>query len=129
MELYHTITFVHHYHSKARTETGKFLRSTIVRYYNDADAGQPDAVNLVWNQLMTEMQCCGVNDYHDFAAADKWIATKGGSDIVLPKECCKRLVPANNGSALLDAECPSRPTAENSNFMTVSQQSISFIHL
>lgn len=106
--------------TQARTQTDKFLRSTIVRYYSD-DV-QPDAVSLVWNQMMTELQCCGVSDYHDFAAADKWTATKGSSDIVVPRQCCKLQTgaSASNGRALLDTDCPRRPTAENSNYMTVS---------
>lgn len=68
---------------------------------------------------MTDMQCCGVSDYRDFEAAPMWNATRG--DRVVPEPCCKRLPTANGTTALLDAACPQQPTAENSNFMTVSE--------
>lgn len=98
--------------SQARDETGNFLRSTITRYYSSS--GQPDAVNLVWNQLMTDMHCCGVHDYRDFETAPKWNATRG--DRVVPEQCCKR---TDDGSALVDAECVRTPNEQNSYFETV----------
>lgn len=110
------------YKNDAKIETGNFLRSTISKYYNDAGTVKPDAVNLVWNQLMTDMRCCGVDSYKDFAAAEKWQATKGASDIVMPRECCQRLPASANGTvALVDEECPIRPTSENSYHTTVSE--------
>lgn len=99
-----------------RNETNKFLRTTITRYY--VGDNQPDAVNAVWNQLMTDMQCCGVNNYRDFEAAPKWNATRG-SDVV-PQPCCKQQTQPDGKSVLLDTHCLGQPSEANSFYMTVS---------
>ncbi|XP_053689865.1 tetraspanin-18 [Sabethes cyaneus] len=96
------------YKDRAKTETKNYLQTTISKYYSSNDRNQSDAVTLMWNYLMSEMHCCGVEDYRDFSLSDKWNESKGNR--VVPEACCIQ-------SALFepqDKNCPVSPSDSNS---------------
>ncbi|XP_058121233.1 tetraspanin-18 [Anopheles ziemanni] len=90
------------YKDRARTETKNYLQTTISKYYTSNDYNKTDAVTLMWNFMMTELECCGVDDYRDFELSEKWNATKGEHKI--PEACCKQPAEGN---------CPSQRTKTN----------------
>ncbi|XP_021937297.1 CD82 antigen-like isoform X2 [Zootermopsis nevadensis] len=69
------------YRSEAEKETRVFLKSTISKYYA---AKEKDAVTLMWDYIMANMKCCGVDSYEDFSESKKWI--EGGKKV--PDACC-----------------------------------------
>lgn len=73
------------YKDRAKSETKTFLQSTITKYYSSAE--HTDAVTLMWNHLMAQMSCCGVNDFNDFETSPAWHTNKGNRTI--PEACCK----------------------------------------
>lgn len=96
------------YKDRAKVETKNYLQTTISKYYSSHDRNQSDAVTLMWNYLMSEMHCCGVDDYRDFALSDKWNESKGNR--IIPEACCMQ-------TALfepLDRSCPYSPSDSNS---------------
>lgn len=90
------------YKDRARTETKNYLQTTISKYYTSNDYNQTDAVTLMWNFMMTELECCGVDDYRDFELSEKWNATKRNN--VIPEACCKKPT---------EASCPTKRTETN----------------
>ncbi|KAM8873870.1 tetraspanin-1 [Spinachia spinachia] len=49
------------------------------------DYGSDPMVTNIWNTTMTELQCCGLSNYQDFAGS-KFVEENGGS---LPPSCCR----------------------------------------
>lgn len=96
------------YKETSRNETKKFLQSTITRYYSTDE--NTDAVTLMWNNLMAQMSCCGVNDYKDFETSPNWISGKGNRTI--PEACCI----LTNGTLFSpkDPSCTQYPSDSNS---------------
>ncbi|KAJ6640547.1 CD9 antigen [Pseudolycoriella hygida] len=97
------------YKDKARTETKSFLQSTISHYYSPSE--RTDAVNLMWNQLMIELKCCGVNDYNDFSKSDSWNLNRGNKTI--PEACCHQLL-QDGKIRPRDDTCTTSPSESNS---------------
>uniref|UniRef100_A0A336M6E9 Tetraspanin n=1 Tax=Culicoides sonorensis TaxID=179676 RepID=A0A336M6E9_CULSO len=98
------------YRDRAKHETKTFLENTITSYYSTTE--RSDAVTLMWNHLMGQMSCCGVNDYKDFELSDNWTTYKHNRTI--PEACCilsdtVRFTPR-------DLSCPSAPSDQNSNW-------------
>lgn len=101
------------YKETSRNETKKFLQSTITRYYSTDE--NTDAVTLMWNNLMAQMSCCGVNDYKDFETSPNWISGKGNRTI--PEACCILA----NGTLFTpkDPSCTTYPSDSNSYYKNV----------
>ncbi|EDW69135.1 tetraspanin-18 [Drosophila virilis] len=95
------------YKEKVRSESKKFLQTTITSYTLGENM---DATSLMWNQLMGNFGCCGINDYHDFDESEAWKNTKGNRTI--PEACCvlkdmAQMVPR-------DEDCTTNPSDANS---------------
>lgn len=102
------------------------MQSTITRYYSSAE--HTDAVSLMWNQLMTEMHCCGVEDYTDFDKSEMWRVHKGEN--VVPANCCHHQNAGIDGMLkLVDDSCPKYPSESNSNFKQVWNCNYYFFYL
>ncbi|XP_071451071.1 tetraspanin-18-like [Hetaerina americana] len=102
------------YRKEAEDKTRDFFKSTIKDYYAPKD--KEDAVTLMWNYLMSQMSCCGVDNYQDFQTSEKW---RLGSKKV-PEACCV-LVPDGPDPSLFkprDPDCPKNPSATNSYYET-----------
>jgi len=99
------------YKDRARLETKNFLQSTISRYYSSTE--NTDAVSLMWNHLMAEMRCCGVENYKDFELSEKW---KGQRDNRIVPEACCVLQRRNGYFKPQDESCPYAPSDTNSHF-------------
>lgn len=96
-------------------ETKNFLQSTISRYY--ASTESTDAVSLMWNHLMGELRCCGVENYKDFDLSEKWRVRS--NDRVVPEACC--VLERQKGVFIpRDPTCPKSPSESNSHYMNVS---------
>uniref|UniRef100_U5EXB2 Tetraspanin n=1 Tax=Corethrella appendiculata TaxID=1370023 RepID=U5EXB2_9DIPT len=100
------------YKDRAKLETKNYLQSTITKYYSSNDNQNADAVTLMWNILMSEMSCCGVDDYKDFNLSDKWVQTKGNR--IIPESCCVLSGPFEPR----DKNCPYSPSEANSFYKT-----------
>lgn len=69
----------------------------------------------MWNQLMAQFKCCGVNSYSDFEQSQLWLQNKSSRQI--PEACCvladKTLLTPQ------DLNCPYSPSDINSYYMKV----------
>ncbi|CAD7081998.1 unnamed protein product [Hermetia illucens] len=95
------------YKTRTKDETMKFLQSTITRYYSYSTSNQTDVVTAAWNEIMIDLNCCGVQNYKDFESSPAWNANKGNRTV--PETCCI----LENGM-LKDPNCPNTPTDANS---------------
>lgn len=95
------------YPFQTKDETMKFLQSTITRYYSYSTSNQTDVVTAAWNEIMIDLNCCGVQNYKDFESSPAWNANKGNRTV--PETCCI----LENGM-LKDPNCPNSPTDANS---------------
>lgn len=96
------------YKDRAKSETKIFLQSTITKYYSSAE--NADAVTLMWNHLMAQMSCCGVDNYKDFELSSAWNVNKGNRTV--PEACC--ILSDENTFKPEDSTCPVSPTTNNS---------------
>lgn len=102
------------YKTEAKQELENFLKHTLKKYYSTPD--QANSITVAWNAAMAELQCCGVNNYTDFEQATLWQANKS-SNAVVPEACC--MLEGNPRSFVpKDSTCPSRPSPENSYYLT-----------
>lgn len=74
--------------------------------------------------MMTELNCCGVNDYMDFSKSEKWNTNKGNK--IVPDVCClyKNKTGGELSALMIDENCPNSPTDTNSNFRKVNKITI-----
>lgn len=102
------------YKGKAEEETRKFLQATIKDYYRPDRSPDSDAITLMWNYLMAQMSCCGVDNYLDFKLSERF---KENSTQEVPAACCvlegdiKKFTPKF-------PNCTQNPSAANSYYMT-----------
>ncbi|XP_037953236.1 tetraspanin-18 isoform X2 [Teleopsis dalmanni] len=96
------------YKETARNETKNFLETTITNYYKSSD--NPDAVTHMWNQMMSNFACCGVNDYRDFEKSQSWMERRGNHTI--PEACC--ILKDVSNYIPRDDDCVTNPNENNS---------------
>ncbi|XP_076460834.1 tetraspanin-1-like isoform X2 [Babylonia areolata] len=67
------------------------LKTTIKDYY--AGIAGKDATSQIWNGIMIQLECCGVDNYKDFKDASEWPTTltinANTYNIETPVACCK----------------------------------------
>ncbi|CAH1716624.1 unnamed protein product [Chironomus riparius] len=101
------------YQDVVKDETESFLKTTIKEYKSSGK--EKDGVTLMWNQLMAQFKCCGVNSYADFETSPFWLTNRGSRNV--PEACChlsdKALITPS------DLNCPYSPSDENSYYMKV----------
>lgn len=83
-----------------------------------SSAKETDAVTLMWNQLMAQFKCCGVEDYKDFETSSFWLANKGNRTI--PEACC--VLAEKTLLKPVDQSCVYTPTDVNSYFEQVMHE-------
>jgi len=86
-EIVAAILVLYVYKGKISAEAKSFMKKTIEEDYRVE--GTENSVTLLWNQIMTSLECCGVDDFTDFT---------GGA----PGSCC-------NNSTLT---CPDPPSTQ-----------------
>lgn len=64
---------------------------------------------MMWDQIMVEFQCCGVNNFRDFEKSADWLEKRGNKTI--PETCC---VMDENPIKVRFPECSTDPTESNS---------------
>jgi tetraspanin-18 len=69
------------YRNEADKEAQAFLKSSINKYYA---AKEEDDVILMWDYIMANVKCCGVDSSEDFRESNKW--TEGNKTV--PDACC-----------------------------------------
>ncbi|XP_070501913.1 tetraspanin-18B isoform X1 [Chironomus tepperi] len=106
------------YQDVVKDETESFLKTTIKEYKSSGK--EKDGVSLMWNQLMAQFQCCGVNSYSDFETSPFWLSNRGSR--MVPEACCqlsdKTLITPS------DLNCPYSPSDENSYYMRGCQTTL-----
>lgn len=88
------------YKQRVGDEIRLFLKDTIRDYYNVTPLNQSNTATLMWNYLMAQMSCCGVDDYTDFSLSPRW----NTSGLQVPPACCN-LVGNKFDFQLLDPNC------------------------
>lgn len=103
---------------------------SLIHYYVDINDG--GIHSMVWNIVMIEVKCCGLEDYTDFHATEKrqWPRNEtieghtGTYEVQIPWSCCKM-----NGSypsyQLMDNLCALYPSNNNSNWETGCWKAVS----
>lgn len=116
------------------------LQRSIDEYYDGREYNRKNAITALWDFMMTKLQCCGVEDYHDFRNSKLEFGSKlvpntaslartEGIPIsyeeyypLLPRVCCKESTidefeQRNNVNFYLDSDlsCARNPNAFNSN--------------
>ncbi|XP_076666005.1 tetraspanin 66E isoform X1 [Andrena cerasifolii] len=87
----------------AEKGTQDFLKSTIKYYASNVD--KAETITVAWDGIMTQLHCCGVENYLDFRESMNWTSTNN----VVPEACCMK-----ENNALKDPSCPISPTSSNS---------------
>ncbi|EEB14869.1 tetraspanin-18, putative [Pediculus humanus corporis] len=102
------------YRDKAEEKVREVFKSTITKYYTTTEKG--DGVTLFWNQMMVQLKCCGVDNFHDFESSK--FRTEGNKTV--PESCCVLVGDKNDVNKLTpkDPRCPYRPSEANSYYMT-----------
>lgn len=94
----------------AKDQVDKWLKKpfqSVIKDYNGING--TDAGTLGLNFLMTQLKCCGIDNYTDFYGT-KWNRTHpDGFQKALPAVCCKNTT---------DDECLETPTSDNSYYDT-----------
>jgi tetraspanin-9 len=62
------------------------IKDGIVKHYNTTDRGGfvTPSVSKIWDNIQTELQCCGVNSYEDWYHIENWQSYKW-----VPASCCR----------------------------------------
>ncbi|KAJ1521344.1 hypothetical protein ONE63_003020 [Megalurothrips usitatus] len=96
------------YKDQATTETKGLLKLTIQKNYT---ANENESVTFVWNHLMAQLRCCGVDGFRDFEYAEQWKAS--GTSKVVPEACCMLQDPVSDIKPVNSA-CVYNPSTANS---------------
>ncbi|CAD1475979.1 unnamed protein product, partial [Heterotrigona itama] len=87
----------------AEQGTRNFLKSTIKYYASNID--KTETITVAWDGIMTQLHCCGVDNYLDFRESINWTST----DKIVPEACCMK-----ENNVLKDPSCSISPTSSNS---------------
>lgn len=101
------------YKGKAEEKTRNFLQSTIKSYYKPDRSNDTNAVTVMWNVLMAEMSCCGVDNYLDFNSSPSF---KENSTQVVPQACCVLIDKKKINPKF--PNCTQSPSSVNSYYMS-----------
>lgn len=65
------------------------MKYGIEKHYNASDRGSiiAPSVAVIYDQLQTELQCCGIHTYEDWYDISSWPGERW-----VPKSCCKSKV-------------------------------------
>merc|ERR1712226_71545 len=66
LEVLAAVLVLNVYRGYVEEEVEAFMNNTIVTKYKPTEAGEPNSVSLLWDHIMTSMECCGVSGYQDF---------------------------------------------------------------
>lgn len=80
LEIVGAVLVLHVYEANVKKETEDFLKQTIDDYYRPSSQGEPNGVTVLWDHIMTNLECCGVNSFLDFQ--------NGTNTSEVPLSCC-----------------------------------------
>lgn len=102
------------YKDKVETEVRRILKGSLKDQYTTQE--KADLTTVFWNQFMVQLQCCGIDNYHDFA--DSKFRLEG--NMTIPKACCVLIGDTTDTNNLhpQDSRCPYSPSEANSYYMT-----------
>jgi len=96
VEIVAAVLVLNVFHAEVSEETKQFLEKTLKTDYKHPSEGKANDVTVLWDTIMTNLGCCGVNDYLDFM--------NEGSNVI-PAACC--LTPSINSTLpSLPESCP-----------------------
>jgi len=90
-------------------QTKKFLTDTLRDHYTVGN--DKDAVAFTWDHIMSNFECCGVNDYTDFANNKNFTMTARPNQLI-PESCC--ILSENGTFEPQDPTCTTNPNLSNS---------------
>uniref|UniRef100_A0A8D8VXT7 Tetraspanin n=1 Tax=Cacopsylla melanoneura TaxID=428564 RepID=A0A8D8VXT7_9HEMI len=102
------------YKQRVGDEIRLFLKDSIRDYYNVSPVNQSNSATLMWNYLMAQLSCCGVDDFTDFNLSRQW----NTSGLQVPPACCN-LVGNKFDFQPLDPDCVYHPSDVNSYYRIV----------
>ncbi|CAG0889538.1 unnamed protein product [Cyprideis torosa] len=104
------------FRAKTEEKLMDILENTINRYYTEPNPTEPHPLYHDWDLVMRQFKCCGVNNHTDFEKVPSWPEGQ------IPEACCRRVegssAEEDEASALLDPNCPTNPSDENSYWKT-----------
>jgi len=91
-------------------EVKKYLHHTLNAYYDGGE--DKNALALGWDEIMTNLHCCGVEGWEDLKKAKRFVqyASAEGLGRQLPESCC---VLNETTGAPVDPECIKNGMKEN----------------
>lgn len=99
LEIVAAVLVLHVYQGQIKEETKTFMLKTIQKDYKTSSQGEPNGVTILWDHIMTSLQCCAVNDFHDFQK-DPLAETE------IPLSCCGIIIDDNLNSTESPPNCP-----------------------
>jgi hypothetical protein len=97
------------YKSEAENTIKDAMKTTLNNYLYSIEKSNNSGITLMWDRIMANFECCGVDNSTDFEDAKKWV---GASDMVVPDACC--LLNNKTTIEVNDTMCTTNPTEENS---------------
>jgi hypothetical protein len=98
------------YRNEAKDYIKANMKSTLLQYVHPASREDKNGITFMWDRIMANYECCGVDNFTDLEQSKYWITN---STIKIPSACCilrdkKSIFPQ-------DFKCANNPTEENSN--------------
>lgn len=96
-----------------RTTTKEAFRNMIQNNYTGimppSDSG---IVAIFWDAIMVQMECCGVDNFRDFALSEQWVEN---GQATIPPVCCMFKDKGSPKDGFVAPTCPLFPTPFDSN--------------
>jgi len=66
LEIIGAVLVLHVYKGEIERGTEQFLLKSLQEDYRLPSQGEPNGVTVLWNHIMSALECCGVSSYRDF---------------------------------------------------------------
>jgi tetraspanin-18 len=97
------------YRNEARNYIKAAMKSTLAEYAHFLSRKDKEGVTLLWNSIMVNYECCGVDNYTDLHHSKNW---ENPEDPKITIECC--ILKDTKELVARDSTCIKNPTEENS---------------
>jgi hypothetical protein len=98
------------YRKEARNYIKAAMKSTLDQYIPSTSREDRGGVSLMWDRIMANYECCGVDNSTDIEHSKHWHAQEY---MKIPMACC--ILRDKMGISPTDAKCAKNPSDENSN--------------
>jgi len=98
LEIVAAVLVLHVYQGHIKSETETFMLKTVQQDYRTSSQGEPNGVTILWDHIMSSLQCCGVNNFLDFQ--------KDAETFEIPLSCCGANIADISNSTESISICP-----------------------